>query len=58
MKTHYYNEVELIKIFAAANSIDEIFTIAERLKWLWALGENIDLSVVNTISNVRIRDLA
>lgn len=53
----YFTESELIVLAATASSFEELKIIAERLRWLWALGENIDLAMFDVLSHTRLRQI-
>jgi hypothetical protein len=54
----YYSKLELLEICRNARTIDEIIRITDLLKYLWALGENINLDTVKLIVLKRIKELA
>lgn len=54
----YYSDSELIALAASANSFEELKRMAEWLRWLWALGETIDLQLFDILSHNRLRQLA
>lgn len=53
----YFTESELIMLAASANSFEELKLIAERLRWLWALGEKIDMQLFDILSHKRLRQI-
>lgn len=54
----YYTETELVQLANNCNSFEELTSVAVALKWLWALGECIDLKFFDALSHKRIRQLA
>lgn len=55
--TPYYTKLEMLEICRNAKSIEEILSITELLKYLWALGEIINLDTLRTIAHKRIKEL-
>lgn len=53
----YYSESELIMIASQATSFEELKHMAQQLRWLWALGENINLALFDTLSHKRLRQI-
>ncbi len=57
MKKPYYTPHELFVLANECSSYDQLERVSIHLKWLWALGEKINLELFRRFSHLKLNEI-